>query len=438
MCIHSLRSYTRFARVCRLARVCSMHSRRHRSPSLSTIQSLPYIDESIDLVPNEACHVIEEIENIRSLVESKANELHLRESVLVQSVSNFNSDVSRGQLLIEQLAKNLLAKSEQSIEQKFSKMVTKLEKMTTHIDGQLRLFHNNELSRKKRSQRVSDVPPLEESCVVIPTSFLANFSSSCGRATAAAELLLQNQMSAIPFFQQSICDLAQEHSFAYFHEKFEKICTTIKIFEDNSNSRFMNEKRKIWMKRLSTSCNFSNETITLGPDHLGSTQQIDGIKTQVPVVQGRCILQLFTNVDVQFFLAGKIPNGLAQVVLSHEPRVSAILHGTEDLRWPVVLYALFQLDKRGLIAEKTAEKIAKEISQKSVTTWPQGLWCMMNQIVEYDGSTSLAIVNLYISIIDKSPKTDLKIWKNYLIDKIESGKLHEKVVASIKALIRAL
>lgn len=126
-----------------------------------SVESLGYIpEEENNHVPN--FEVIEELESIRRIIESKSKDLHSRERSLSKSISQWNSDIYNAKRLIEELSDNLLHVSEQRLIEVFETRMTQLSLLMDQLNKRIQRYDGLRTKWAHVRGRPADTPPVSE------------------------------------------------------------------------------------------------------------------------------------------------------------------------------------------------------------------------------------------------------------------------------------
>lgn len=159
-----------------------------------SVESLGFIPEEENMhVPN--IEVIEELESIRSIIESKSKDLHSRERSLSKSISQWNSDINNAQRLIEELSDNLLHVSEQRLIEVFETRMTQLSQLMDQLNKRIQRYEGLRTKWAHTRGRPADTPPVSEKVGMegdldSVLGYIATKPGDMNRMSAAASLTL--------------------------------------------------------------------------------------------------------------------------------------------------------------------------------------------------------------------------------------------------------
>ena len=226
--------------------------------SANSYEGLLHLEEDA-LVPN--MEVIEELESIRGMIETKSKDLHVREVSLSQSVSQWNSDVHSAQHLLEQLAENLLETAERRIANQFSAQVGKVNKLIGTLNHSIHKHESVRKSRLARAKGPPDVPPLPRALVpefdvtdwALP--FISADPDSRSRLVAMAALILVSSPTltagSCQFIVNAILNVAVSSIRHKFNAFFMNSVSSDMFGPPPGNeSKFVSARQSILRKRL--------------------------------------------------------------------------------------------------------------------------------------------------------------------------------------------
>ena len=448
-----------------------------RLNSISERSFSGFVDDSVDLASSGGVHVIEEIEEIRELIEEKSRDISLRESVLFKSVSQAHR-------LVEQLAANLQANAEKAVEERFERQAETLNRLIEKIDRKLKI--QDQFVRKWSSsvkQKLADVPPPSQPPVM--DRLLAEMNSASGRVVAATYMCVVGQTGGLSseaqrFATTALLDWSFQILLQFFHQEFIRIPARMDLATTETCSKFALLKRTVLLKRLGVNeaSDRGRMEVVLEADFLGSDSLIEmefaddqlrelwvkGYKVSSSVVTTPP-LQIFADPQVQSSLAlslggrvkhwrGKIAQVLIAPLNDPESVLLAVrvirkhLRETSDLpTLATVLFLVLTLDRRRLITEVVGRELGsllKELANNTLINklinWKQGIWFMLDFLLQFQGTPAtlpsvlgMALILEKVTEIDKSC---LQIWKPFLLNSIQQGCIDEQVLGPIKSLIR--
>ena len=115
---------------------------------------------SDEFTPNLA--VIQELEEIRHMIELKSRDLSQQEAILTQSIDRFHFDQVRTMTALKEKAEELLGHSVELMERRFEKGALKINNLLEKVDKRVKDLGDIERSIAIVRSRAADVPPLPD------------------------------------------------------------------------------------------------------------------------------------------------------------------------------------------------------------------------------------------------------------------------------------
>jgi hypothetical protein len=237
-------------------------------------------------VPVPDLAVLEELESIRGLIERKSRDLKSREHSLSRSISTWNSEIATAQQLIEELANNLVAAGEKSMEEAFSKRTKKLQKLLDAVRSETKLY--KQLTCRQVRNAAADAPPVPqiqgiESISACVLEYMSESPSSTPRKVSAATVLLLRcpplAFKHFGFAVNVLFDALREFGLCKFDAlMISSVASDIQPTSDEARSKFASVKQSILKKRLGVGSNSATSEriqLVLHCESSGSDKPVD-------------------------------------------------------------------------------------------------------------------------------------------------------------------
>lgn len=454
------------------------------------------LDVENEAVPNLA--VIEELESIRGMIETKSKDLQMREASLSRSVSKWNSEIVTAQGLVEALAGNLLDVGEKRLTDLFESYVARLKRLISQLNDRLKK-QESFAQKLNRPRGHADVPPLplsEVSCSPILASILAWISenpSSLHRRVACASVLICGGRSVsekeCKFVTNCIYNALLSVVRSKLHSSFIQAIDSglICVSDSNEVTKFTKAKRSILKKQLGlpegTSC--SLEVYISGEstgdsklvdvcaeldDHL--KQEWESAKASFLFQNRDHLIRVWSDPSAQSCVLASLrlkstrkglKYSIVQMLLGPvEERsmadsireLSRVLNESPKKYLPLldgllsclvyVLHTALQDSKaiidqyKSFFDQLYANKVVADHFGRILSKNPQLLWFLFQKVFIPDRiSLPLCLLEIFKSILEKADDLEpLRAWKSKAVDAIQNKRVAEDTVPFLKTLLK--
>lgn len=446
--------------------------------------------------------VIEELESIRSMIESKSKDLHRKEASLSRSITNWNSEVFEAQRLIEELAENLTISGEARVKEQFTSCENRLNKLVEKVSGSMRSL----IEIKSRSlSGTADVPPLPNKPQVEildhrVLEFISYSPSSISRQVSGATVLLLSQRNLSEPQQRFALNYVFNAVFKMISGRFDRLVrqsleSDLSLQPIEMASKFSAMKQSVLKKRLGipTLENCAQPvSIVIHEEFTGSEDPIDieaeldddlkaNLKSSMVmdeevITSSSAMVKLFSDTKVQVALIKNLRSRSMKKSIKYR-LVDTLVGPTSDRMiidnltaikrecgsYPTlsptlvpkliacVLFIVHRTieDERSIeianvacdILDSYINSVAwQPVVSRFMAAWTQGTWFLMRTILNWKGSYvgSRALDSL-AGIIRASDCVQALIpWQPVIVDRLNKNQFHQAVVPYAKAILKQL
>lgn len=295
-----------------------------------------------ELAPNLA--VIEELEEIRDMIESKSRDLFQKEILLSQSMDQMQLHKLELMETVEYESSKMLAVAEARLDAKFGSGVKKLEQLISRIEA--RITHLREVqARVEIEDRVcASTPPIPGELdtthsVDILDIFSSNVPSIRTQLVASCIYLVLGQSIGISgerFFLRSALNYVRDAIDSRFQELFEtSLRVDIGENEKENDSKFQQAQRGVLLRRINVSQSLCSQPIEIHIHQRFGNQEGPGgkISLKYETRKHQRMSTLWTD------LTARVDNDLKEISLMnplnplHESQETQIVHAAINTRF---------------------------------------------------------------------------------------------------------